>query len=109
MYKAEVADNHPDTLRHRHSGRWPGISEHSGTSSQHLCSSSSGNESCEYKVLQSVAAQLKNAIQDDLNDLCLRLHSCNLISNDNYDDCTNLMVPSYQRASQLVRIIQNRV
>ena len=88
MYKAEVTDrrNHPDTLRHR-----------------------SGYGSIEYKVLQSLAAQLKNAIQDDLNDLCLQLHSCNLITNDNYDDCTNLMVPSYQRASQLIRIIQNRV
>ena len=107
MYKAGVTNSDPDTLRHRRSG--PGIPEHSGMSSQHMYSSSSGNESCEYKVLQSLAAQLKNAIQDDLNDLCLRLHSCNLITNDNYDDCTNLMVPSYQRASQLIRIIQNRV
>ena len=103
MHKAKV----PDTLRQRnHSG----VPKHSDTSSQHWYSSSSaGIESREYKILQSLTPQLKNAIQHDLNDLCLHLHSCNLLTNDNYDDCTNLMIPNYQRASQLIRIIQDRV
>ena len=68
-----------------------------------------GADSPEYKALQSVGHQLKNAIQHDIDDLSLQLHSCGMITDDNYEDFTNRMISTHQRASSLLRVVQSRV
>ena len=70
---------------------------------------SSGVYSPEYKALQIVGPQLKNAIQYDIDDLSLQLHSCEMITDDNYEDFTNQMISTHQRASNLLRVLQSRV
>ena len=70
---------------------------------------SSGVHSPEYKALQVVGPQLKNAIQYDIDDLSLQLLSCEMITVDNYKDFTNQMISTHQRASNLLRVLQSRV
>ena len=70
---------------------------------------SSGVHSPEYKALQVVGPQLKNAIQYDIDDLSLQLLSCEMITVDNYEDFTNQMISTHQRASNLLRVLQSRV
>ena len=66
-------------------------------------------DSPECRALQSVGPQLKNAILHDIDDLSLQLHSCGMITDDNYGDFTNQMISAHQRASSLLRVVQNRV
>ena len=69
----------------------------------------SGVDSPEYKTLQRVGPRLKNAIQHDIDDLSLQLHSCGMITDDNYEEFTNRMISTHQRASSLLRVVQSRV
>ena len=70
---------------------------------------SSGLNSPEYKALQVVGPKLKNAIQYDIDDLSLQLLSCGIITVDNFEDFTNQLISTHQRASNLLRVLQNRV
>lgn len=72
-------------------------------------SPSFGIDSPEYKVLQILAPQVKSAIQHDLHDLSLQLLSCGMITEDNHEDFSNEIIPTYQRASKLLRVVQSRV
>ena len=70
---------------------------------------SSGIHSPECKALQVVGPQLKNAIQYDIDDLSLQLLSRDIVNVDNFEDFTNQMISTHQRASNLLRVLQSRV
>ena len=72
-------------------------------------SSATNSESPEYRLIVRLTAELRTAIQGDLQNISDHLLSCGMITHDNHEDFTTSYKPSHTRAASLIRAVQNKI